>query len=196
MSKVEIFGFGGSTCVRTALMVCEEKGVEHAVVPLDFGAASHRTLHPFLKIPAMRHGKVSPFETAAIATYVDAIGPGPALQPDRAEDRALMWQWVSSSIDHLYDPFVRSALSDGGDSAAAQESRQNAFEAIEGALAGHRFFAGEALSLADLFIAPMIAFDLGRRRREGVDAAFDRQPGLAAWYDRVAARDSFKRTVG
>jgi glutathione S-transferase len=196
MSKLEIFGFNGSTYVRTALMACEEKGVDHVLLPLEFGAASHRALHPFLKMPAMRHGDINLFETAAITTYVDAIGRGPALQPKDPEKRALMWQWVSSAIDYLYDPLVRSALSeDGAPAAAARQARQQALDAIEGGLAGSRFFAGDTVSLADLFVAPMIAFDLGRDG-EGEAAAFNRRSGLAAWYDRLAARDSFKRTAG
>lgn len=195
MATLEIFGFNGSTYVRTALMVCEEKGVEYALQPLEFGAESHRKRHPFLKMPALRRGDVEMFETAAIATYIDAIGPGPTLQPDAGERGALMWQWVSSSVDYLYDPLVRSALSDEAGQEGAGEARKTVLEALETGLANRPFFAGEALSLADLFIAPMIAYDADRHS-DGAGSTFEQRPRLVAWYDRVSTRDSFKRTAG
>ena len=47
MKHVEIFGFAGSTYVRTARMVCEEKQVDYQLQPLEFGQESHRAPHPW-----------------------------------------------------------------------------------------------------------------------------------------------------
>lgn len=162
---------------------------------LSRSSSARRELHPFLKMPAMRHGKVSLFETAAIATYVDAIGSGPRLQPDRAENAALMWQWVSSAVDYLYDPLVRSALADGGDNDAAREAREVALDAVENRAAYQPFLIGDALTLADLFIVPMVAFAIAGKAG-GADDMLAPRPRLAAWYEVLAARDSFKRTAG
>jgi glutathione S-transferase len=72
MSQVEVFGFAPSTYVQTALLVAAEKGIPALLLPLEFGAESHRQLHPYAKMPVMRHGLVRLYETAAIAIYLDA----------------------------------------------------------------------------------------------------------------------------
>jgi glutathione S-transferase len=64
MQHVELFGFAGSTCVRTARMACIEKHVEHQLKPLEFRADSHRALHPFLRMPVLRAGELVLYETS------------------------------------------------------------------------------------------------------------------------------------
>ena len=57
MADVVIYGPSPSTYVRTARLACAEKGITHVLEPLDLGSEAHAKLHPFRKIPAMRHGK-------------------------------------------------------------------------------------------------------------------------------------------
>jgi len=57
MRQIELFGFAGSTYVRTARMVCEEKNIDYRLRPLEFRQESHRALHRFLRMPARRAGK-------------------------------------------------------------------------------------------------------------------------------------------
>ena len=74
MTTVTIFGFPQSTFVRTVRMTCEEKGVPYSLESVEWGAASHRTRHPFLRIPAFQHGNFALYESLAIARYVDRPG--------------------------------------------------------------------------------------------------------------------------
>jgi glutathione S-transferase len=125
MANVEIFGFAPSTYTRTVLLIVGEKGVAATLSPLDFRADSHRAVHPFLKMPALRHGDVRLYETAAIAVYLDEAFPGPRLQPRAPAERALMWQWITSAVDYFYRPLVADTLghdaNDGPPDAAARE---------------------------------------------------------------------------
>jgi glutathione S-transferase len=190
MAQVEVFGFTGSTYVQTVLVAAAEKGAEFALRPLEFGAESHRVLHPFLKMPAMRHGAVHLYETAAIAVYLDEAFPGPSLQPAVPADRALMWQWISAANAYFYPAFVRATLAeDGGADAAGEQERSLA--ALDGALAGRSYLVGDTLTLADLFVAPMLAF-LVEKRGGAAKVLADRQR-LAAWLERVRGRESFGR---
>lgn len=77
MATVDLFGYAPSTYVRTARLVCEEKEIAYSLVPLEFRADSHRDVHPFLKMPALRHGDTVLFETLAIAIYLNEQFPGP-----------------------------------------------------------------------------------------------------------------------
>ena len=87
MTDVVVYGFPGSTYVRTVRLALEEKSVAHEVEPLARDGDEIKPLHPFAKIPAFRHGAMVLYETLAICAYVDAAFDGPALQPPDAGAR-------------------------------------------------------------------------------------------------------------
>ena len=112
MSKIELYGSPNSTFVRTACMACEEKGVAYEIHSVGEGIADlkkpdHLARHPFGKIPAMRHGDVQLFETAAICVYIDAAFDGPALSPTDPVERARLVQWVSAINDYIVPTALR-----------------------------------------------------------------------------------------
>ena len=51
MTKPEIIGYARSTYTRVVRMVCEEKGIDHAMTEVPIGAPELRTIHPFGKMP-------------------------------------------------------------------------------------------------------------------------------------------------
>lgn len=93
-----IFGFPTSPYVRKCLHIAEEKSVGTQLVPAtphkptpEFLAAS-----PFRMMPAMQDGEFRLADSTAIAFYLDAKYPVPALlpadTPDNAEARGrTMW---------------------------------------------------------------------------------------------------------
>jgi glutathione S-transferase len=62
-------------------MVCEEKGIEYVLTEKPLGAPELLAIHPFGKMPVLRHGDVELFESKAIATYLDRSFPGPPVFP-------------------------------------------------------------------------------------------------------------------
>lgn len=192
MSSVEIFGFAPSTYVRTARMVCAEKGIGHTLSPLEFRADSHAKLHPFLKMPAMRHGEVHLFESLAIAAYVDAAFDGPNLQSTDARTQGTIMQWAGAAMDYGYQDLVQPHLTEGEPDAEQQEAENRDLALLDRQLKQSDFLAGSSLTLADLFWLPMVAF--GWDRHSAGDLA-KRYPNLASWYDRLSQRESFKATA-
>ena len=95
MPQVEIFGIERSNYVRMVRMVCEEKGITYDLKPVPPHSPEVLAIHPFGRIPVMRHGDVTLCESKAIATYLDRSFPGPALMPSGARDAALAEQWIS-----------------------------------------------------------------------------------------------------
>src|SRR5437763_538326 len=73
MSKVEIMGLPQSTYVRVVRMVCEEKGIAYELTPVPPHSETINAIHPFGKMPTMRHGDVELCESKAIATYLDRM---------------------------------------------------------------------------------------------------------------------------
>jgi len=191
MSPVKIHGFPQSTYVRTACMACCEKGVAYEVVPLAFREPAHAALHPFLRMPAMEYGTVTLFETLAIAGYIDEAFEGRSLQPNEPADHARMRQWISAGIDYLYDDLVGAGFSGDDVTDDALETAAKDLTILDGALSGSPYLAGQTMSLADLFMAPMIAYGCTSGKAA---AMVDARPNLAKWRDRMFARDSFIAT--
>ena len=191
MKNVEILGFAPSTYVRTARLVCEEKGIEHSLVPLEFQQESHRALHPYLRMPAMRHGDIVLFETLAIAVYLNEEFPGPDLEAGTAMGRARMFQWISAANDYFYaDIVVPLATAETPDSGVAEVAR-SLLQPVDRTLAAWPYLAGDELSLADLFVLPMLFY-----AEQALDDAqlFAPLPDLFDWLDRLRKRPGVANT--
>lgn len=191
MKHVELFGFAGSTYVRTARMVCEEKHVDYQLEPLAFGQESHRALHPFLRMPIMRIGDTILYETSAIAIYIDESFDGPRLNPKEPLDRALMHQWISTCNDYLYHDLVLTLLKSDAPSDEDLATARQDLEIVDRQLRGNPFLLGGEIYLCDLFLAPMIAYAASR----ATPALFQGLDGLSAWRDRLESRSSFAATM-
>ncbi len=204
MPPVIIHGFPASTYVRTARLACAEKGVPHALRPLDFGSDSHAALHPWRKMPALTHGDVAIFETSAICRYIDEAFEGPALVPADPVGRAQVEQWISAFGAYIYPPMVhdlyfplRRAAKSGepADEAAiakALERVQRGLQAVEARVAGSPWMVGEQLSSADLLFAPVLAL---ARAMPLTAPMFDAMPKLSAVVDAMQARPSWAETT-
>src|SRR5215475_9323679 len=105
VTKPEIIGSERSSYTRIVRMVCEEKGIDHELTETLLGAAEIRALHPFGKMPVLRHGDLVLCESKAIATYLDRAFPGPQLIPSDARLAALAEQWISF-INTAIDPLL------------------------------------------------------------------------------------------
>jgi glutathione S-transferase len=104
MAEITVFGFEYSTFVQIARLVLTHKEVPYTFHDLepDMGGPKHLALHPFDRVPILRHGDFTVYETSAIVTYLEEVFPTPALQPDTAEGRALMNQWISAVNSYYY----------------------------------------------------------------------------------------------
>ncbi len=204
MSDVIVYGFAPSTYVRTARLALEEKGVAYALRPIEFGSDEHLRLHPFARMPAFAHGDVRLYETSAITRYVDEAFDGPALQPGEVRARARMNQWISAVNDYCYADMARALVwerlvvpSRGGEPDEAKIAEalpriEIQLDAIERELGdGGAYLAGGGPTLADLFLAPIMAYV--RVTPEG-PALLASRPGVGRWLDAMSARPSFAAT--
>ncbi len=171
MSNVILYGPPQSTYVRTARMACVDKGVPYTLEAVELKSDAHMALHPFGRVPIMRHGEVLLYETSAICRYIDANFDGPALQPTHPGPIGRMDQWISAINCYMYDTLIRQYLfsyifpkgPDGQpdraqiDAVVPEVKRQIGL--VEAGLDGRDWLAGD-YSLADMFMAP-IMFYLG-----------------------------------
>jgi glutathione S-transferase len=202
MTQLVLFGPPQSTYVRTARMACVEKGVPHALEPLAVGGDDNAKHHPWRRVPAMQHGELRLFETSAIARYVDDIGSGPSLLPASPAARAVMEQWISAINCYIYDSVIRNyslryflprLRGEDVDLAAVKAGipdMDRDVARLDAAYAGGAYLAGDAVSLADLFVAPIAQtiamFPEGK-------AALGRARHLSRAFEQLAQRPSYAR---
>ncbi|MBL8708108.1 MAG: glutathione S-transferase family protein [Rhodospirillaceae bacterium] len=204
--KPILYGAAYSVYVRIARLALIEKAVDHERVEIDIFAdggppADYLSRHPFARLPAFQHGDVAVYETGAITRYVEEAFPGPRLMPEDPARRARVNQLVSVLDNYLYRPLVwdihvaRDAAVKSGNAAdetaiaAAVAKVRHCLGVLESG-AGD-WLAGDALTLADLYAAPMIAY--GVMTDEG-RALLQERPRLAAWWQRMSARPSLAAT--
>src|ERR1700739_1077494 len=95
MTKPEIIGSTRSTYTRVVRMVWQEKGIDYTMTDVLLGAPELSAIHPFGKMPVLRHGDVELFESKAIATYLDRSFGGAQLLPSDPHLAGLVEQWCS-----------------------------------------------------------------------------------------------------
>lgn len=202
--KLEVFGIPQSNYVRAVRMVCEEKQIPYELVPVLPGTDEAKAMHPFGKIPAIRHGNVRICESKAIATYLESIVTEPRLFPAVADQLALMEQWVSlvnTVIDRTLirqyglGYFLAQRQGRKVDRAAidaAVPALRDQIRLLDASVARTGFLVGSSFTYADINLLPILA--VVQLYPEGAEA-FSQAPALSAYYDQHSQRPSFRATA-
>ncbi len=110
MPELQIIGVPQSNYVWATRIACHEKGVPYVLAPARPHSTEVDAIHPFGKIPVMRHGDVTLCESRAISFYIDHAFAGPPLAPRDPVEGARVEQWISlvnTQIDpSLFRPYV------------------------------------------------------------------------------------------
>jgi glutathione S-transferase len=203
-----IYGPGYSTYTRSARMVLEEKGAAYTLVEVDLFKGEHKqeahlARNPFGPVPAFDHDGFTLYETRAIARYLDRVVPGAPLTPSdpRAEARMLQIQGIIDSYAYgamITTIFIPRAIVgpqggpvDEAAIAAALPRAELALAEIERLMGAGPWLVGGDVTLADLWLAPVLAYF--QMVPEGQKAMAGRT-ALQGWWTRIRARPSFVRT--
>jgi glutathione S-transferase len=205
---IVIHGVPGSPYVRKPLLVCEEKGAPYRLAAMAFGTGAHKTpeylvKNPFGRLPTIEHGDFVLYEAQAIGRYIDQVFDGPSLTPADPRAHARMNQ-VMNIVDWYVMPSISAGIGfnrvvkpkfgmtpDEDAVAAALPMARTCVAALEDILAGKSCFAGEAVSLADLFAYGH--FEILGQTPEGADLLAGSP--LLGWMERMAARPSVQATT-
>jgi glutathione S-transferase len=207
MSEFVVYGVPGSPFMRAVLVGLEEKRQPYrieAMSPGDSRTDTYRAKHPFARIPLIEHGDFRLYETQAILRYIDQVFPEPALQPADARSAARMNQLIGINDWYLFPqvsvgivfqrivgPVLLGLSPDEGIVAATVPKARVCLGEITRLLDEQKFLAGDRLTLADVLIAPQLAYVAmtpeGKELLEGTK--------LAAWLGRMTARPSMQATL-
>ena len=204
---VVLHGYQYSVYVRIARMALAEKRIAYEQAEVNPFApevpSDYLAMHPFRRVPVLVHDDFVLYETGAITRYLDETFAGPRLQPTAPRERARMTQIISIADAYAYWPMVRQVFAhsvfrprigepaDAAEIHSGLEGSARALGAIEALAADDGFLVGRQLSLADLHLAPMIAyFSAAPEAHEAVA----RYPKLLAWWQAVKQRESLGAT--
>jgi glutathione S-transferase len=205
MSDPVVYGFTRSTFVNIVRLVLTQKEVPYTFHDLEseMGKASHLALHPFNRVPILRHGDFTVYETSAIVSYLEETFPKPALQPTDVRDRARMNQWISS-VNSYYYPYMiyhvsheRNVFPELG-IPSDEKVVAHALPKIEVGLAvaerelahGKEYLLGSRLSLADFYLLPSAySFSFAPEAK----AMYPKYPAFCRWRDRMEELPAVKK---
>lgn len=165
-----------------------------------------RSISPAILSAASRPSSMTAsrfYETQAILRYIDAVFPGPALQPSAPRAAARMNQFAGI-CDWYFFPQVTATIcfqrlkkpmmggsTDEDACAAALPDATRCIEAVAQLMGDGPYLAGEELSIADLMLAPHMAFFAMTPEGQTLLAG---APSISDWLARMDARPSMRNT--
>ena len=207
MSEFVVYGVPGSPFMRSVLVGLEEKQAPYRIEALAPGATrtpDYRRLHPFGRIPAIRHGDFHLYETQAILRYVDATFAGRSLQPSEPKAIGRMNQVIGINDWYLFPLVARVIVFERivGPALFGKTPDEHAIDAalpdarlclgeLDRLLGDSAHLAGDDFSLADVLLAPQIYYLAATPEGEAILAG----TALRAWLDRVGERASMQATL-
>jgi glutathione S-transferase len=208
MSQFIVHSIPGSPYGRAVFATLEEKRADYRLAPVTPETSKrepHLSRHPFGRVPVLEHGDLMLYETQAILRYVDRALVTPALTPGAREAAARMDQVMNICDWYLFQgvgnvigfqrivrPRLLGQPPDEAAVAAAMPKARAVIDELSRLLGGKPYFAGNAVTLADLMVAPQFDF-LSRTPEWPVLTA--KTANLGAWLDRMISRDSFAATT-
>ena len=173
---------------RIARWMLEEVGRPYETVFLDFGPAmntpDYRALNPMGKVPTLVHGETVVTECAAICAYLADAFPDAGLAPT-AEARGAYYRWLFFTAGPLEAAVTNRALGvevpDERRGMVGYGDFGRVMDALESAVAGRAYVAGDRFTAADVYVGAQLSFGL----RFG---SIDDRPAFRAYSERLAAR--------
>ena len=208
MSEFIVYSVPGSPFGRAVLATLGEKAASYRllpVVPGTFRSPEHLARHPFGRVPVLEHDGFGLYESQAILRYLDRVLPTPALTPGDSRAAARMDQVMNVNDWYLFQgvanvigfqrvvgPRLMGLKPDEAAIDAAMPKAHTVFTELARLLGEQPYFAGDAVSLADLLIAPQLAFLTQTPEWSVLGAP---HANIVAWLARMEARPSFQATT-
>ncbi len=165
MSKTLTFYTNPQSRGSITRWMLEEVGAPYETVLLDYGTtmkdADYLRINPMGKVPAILHGDAVVTEASAICAYLADAFPEAGLAPAPA-DRADYYRWLFFCAGPIEAAFSNKAMGWAPPPEREMMFGYGTFEAavgaLQGAVTGKAFIAGDRFSAADLYAGSMIDF--------------------------------------
>lgn len=206
MTDVTLYGFDGSTYVRTIRCILARKGIAYDQVPVNVLTGEtrqpeHLARHPFGKVPVLDIDGMRLRETDAIARHLESRNPDPAMWPADPKRRAKTDENAALINNYGYGAIIGFVayhlfpdLVGGKDEEARQQSLETA-RSVAALLIENKgdapWLSGESCGYADYLLGPLVAYAAMTEDGETLLAV----PGLGDWWARLSADETFVATA-
>ena len=180
---------------RIVRWMLEEVGRPYRTELLDYGttmkAPAYLAVNPMGKVPALRHGDTVVTETAAICAYLADAFPEAGLAPAPGDRlRGPYYRWMFFAAGPLEAAWTNQALGfvvpEGREVMAGYGSFAAVLDALEGALSGHDYIAGDRFTAADVYVGSQIGFGL-------MFGTLEKRPAFERYWERIGNRPAAVR---
>ena len=199
---LKLLGRATSGNVQKVVWLLEELGLPYERA--DYGRqfnntqdAAYLALNPTGKVPTLLDGDTAIWESNTILRYLCGKYRGERFYPADPAARTRVERWMDWQLASLNGPYVgifKEAKKPAAERAAswAQDAKElkAQLDILETGMGDRQWIAGEAISIADFCLGPIV--------NRCLDFPVD-LPGLArvrAWRERIAARPAFKKATG
>ena len=180
---------------RIVRWMLEEVGQPYRTEIMDYATTlkspAYLAINPMGKIPAIRHGGAVVTEAAAICAYLADAFPAAGLAPPPGDAaRAPYFRWLFFAAGPVESVVITRAL---GLEVKPEQKRMvgwgdaaDTLNALEGAVAGRDFIAGDAFSAADVYVASQLGWGMQF-------GSIEKRPAFEAYAARHQARPAAVR---
>ncbi|MGH6941842.1 glutathione S-transferase family protein [Hypericibacter sp.] len=180
---------------RIVRWMLEEVGRPYRTEILDYGttmkAPAYLAINPMGKVPAIRHGDTVVTECAAICAYLADVFPEARLAPPPGDlARAPYYRWMFFAAGPVEAAVSNKAL---GFEVPPERERMTGYgsfarvmSALELAVSGGNYIAGDRFTAADVYVGAQIGFGL----RFGT---VEKRPAFERYWERISQRPAALR---
>ena len=199
---LRVLGRATSGNVQKVIWLLEELGTPYKRE--DYGRqfnntqdATYLKLNPNGKVPTLVDGDTVVWESNTILRYICNKQGSNGFYPTDAAARSEVDRWLDWQLASLNNPYLgifREAKKPAAERAPswAQDAKEMKaqLDILEGGMRGRPWIAGNAMTIADICLGPIV--------HRCLDFPVD-LPGLAgvrAWREKIMARPAFKKATG
>ena len=209
--SIECYYISGSPFAWRALLGLAFKGLDYKMIALQASEGDHKkpeylALNPRGKVPALKDGDTTIYESLAILAYLDRKYPEKPLFGATPETSGFIWQrtmelenYLLSRSGNLIRSVFRNTV-DGNEEALNEDvaAIKEELDTVTSWLKNADYLAGDSISAADISLYPTLALFsrvMGNISNDKLAIDFvplaDHYPAIGSWMTRVEAMPGF-----
>lgn len=193
--KPTLISFELCPFVQRSVITLLEKEVDFDIRYIDLANPPQWFLDisPFGKVPALRVGDNTLFESAVINEYLDDIYP-PSMHPSDPLQRAINKSWIEFGSEMLFAQYRYYSAKTEDDFHLNLDDLKHKIKQLNDKLDKVPFFNGDKFSLIDAAYAPLFT-RLALLESMINNSLYEEAPKVALWAERLITRETVKNSV-
>lgn len=195
MPALELISLKICPFVQRSVIALNEKQVDFKITHIDPSDPPEwfKDISPLGKVPVLKVGDQSVFESAVISEYLDEVY-APQLHPQDPLQKATHRSWVEFCSDLIMTQFKMSTAKEQAGFEENRDALKAGLQRLASAVSEEGpYFAGETFHLVDTVYAPLF---MRMNIVEGIrPLELDMPERLTVWADALLARETVKNSV-